>query len=139
MSLVHPGRARKYQDVGRRNDSGVASEAKRELALPEGKDRKHRQRRLPRRLPPRTHPFPAALDVDDRGRAQRPPALLRQQTRQEHSTTHTRAAQQHSEARSRAGTAQRRPKAARTPTMHSPTQGEEGGQLESFEVEGHEA
>jgi len=52
--------------VGRRNDSGVASEAKRELALPEGKDRKHRQRRLPRRLPPRTRPLPAALDVDDR-------------------------------------------------------------------------
>ena len=57
--------------------------------------------------------------------------------KQEHSTTN--AAQQHSEARARAGTAQRRPKAARTPTMHSPTQGEEGGQLESFEVEGHEA
>ena len=91
--------------MGRRSDGRVASEAKRELALPEGKDRKHRQRRLPRRLPPRTHPFPAALDVDDRERAQRPPALLRQQTRQEHSTTHTRAAQQHSEARARAGTA----------------------------------
>ena len=37
VSLVHTGRAGKYQDVGRRSDSGVASEAKRELALPEGK------------------------------------------------------------------------------------------------------
>ena len=32
MSLVHPGRAGKNQDVGRRSDGRVASEAKRKLA-----------------------------------------------------------------------------------------------------------